>query len=76
MNLLRKAFQYLWSSLGDYNDNNDFDHPDFPYDLPSNLPADYSYPEDEDPFEEPVCYCYYCQHFEPCSFALSILEAE
>lgn len=74
MNLLRKAFQHLRSSLGkqEYNDNNNFEDSRFPYDLPSDLPSDYSYPEDA--YEEPDCDCFFCQAGEPCASVREFLR--
>lgn len=52
--------------------NEDFYSPNFPYDLPSDLPEDYSYPPDD--VEEPICDCFLCQHSMPCSFVKSVLR--
>lgn len=37
-----------------------FDDPTFPYDLPSGLPADFSYPSDDISDEDVVCDCPAC----------------
>ena len=53
-----------------YNDSNDSCCDDSL--LPSNLPEDCI----EEEIEEPICYCYICQYFEPCSFAKRVLREE
>lgn len=49
-----------------YDDNNDFDHPNYPYDLPDGLPTAYSYPDDR-PSGDVVCDCFLCVSGMLCS---------
>lgn len=57
----------------------DFNSPDFPYALPSDLPEDFSYPQGErlivnEP-EDEICDCFHCIQHVPCSFAREVLRS-
>ena len=53
----------------------DFNSPDFPYALPSDLPEDFSYPSDEKIAlaDQPLCDCFLCVAGEPCSHVRKVL---